>query len=479
MNSDIRTRASRGAGIALFVLAGIVVGAGGTWLALRATAPRSADPTPSANANASKPLYQCPMHPTITSDHPGECPICGMNMVKVTGAARDSAQVGKPLGHQILFYRSPMNPDQTSPTPRKDEMGMDFIPVYADEAAGGGPSVPGLATVTIDPARQQLIGLRTAAVTAGSVAGSWRTTGRVQVDPTRVRKTNVKVSGYIDRLYVDFVGRPVREGQPLFSLYSPELLAAENEYVLALQTRDALQQAGAADASGSTLVDASRRKLELWDVPKGEIERLEQTRQPSRTLTFVSPVSGVVTAKNVVQGASITAGDAPYEITDLGEVWVMADAYEGDLGRVRVGMPAVLTTQAYPDRTFRGTVSFVDPILDPASRTAKVHMHFPNPGSVLKPEMYGDVMLEGHDREGLRIPADAVVRAGTRDVVFVALGEGKFAPREVRLGTKTGNDVEILSGLKLGEQVVTRANFLIDSESQLRASLNALTEKHP
>ena len=465
--------------IALLLVVGIVIGAGGAWLALRAHAPNREQSTAVAKPAESKPLYQCPMHPTITSDHPGDCPICGMKLVEVKGAAKDSAEVGKPLGHQILFYRSPMNPDQTSPTPKKDEMGMDYIPVYADESAGGASPVSGLATVTIDPARQQLIGLRTAPVTAGPVAGSWRTTGRVQVDPRRVRKTNVKVSGYIDRLYVDFVGREVREGQPLFSLYSPELLAAENEYILALQTRDALKQAGSADPSGSALVDAARRKLELWDVPRGEIDRIVATRTPSRTLTFVSPVSGVVTAKNVVQGASVVAGDAPYEITDLGEVWVMADAYEGDLGRVRVGMPAILTVQTYPGRTFRGKVSFIDPILDPASRTAKVHMHFPNPGGVLKPEMYGDVVLEGREREGLRIPADAVVRAGTRDVVFVALGEGKFAPREVQLGTKSDSDVEVLKGLAAGEQVVTRANFLIDSESQLRASLAQLTGKQP
>jgi len=472
-----RQPAQRTAMLMLLVLGGVLLGVGGTWLAMHRHMSGGRNVT--ARADATKPLYQCPMHPTITSDHPGDCPICGMKLVEVKGAAKDSAQIGRPLGHQILFYRSPMNPDQTSPTPKKDEMGMDYIPVYADEAAGGSPKVTGLATVTIDPARQQLIGLRTATVTSGSVAGSWRTTGRVQVDPTRVRKTNIKVNGYIDRLYVDFVGRPVRRGQPLFSIYSPDLLAAENEYVLALQTRDALVRAGASDQNGAALVDAARRKLELWDVPRGEIGRLEKTRKPSRTLTFVSPVAGVVTAKTVVQGASIAAGDAPFEITDLGEVWVMADAYEGDLARVRVGMPAVLTLQAYPGRTFQGKVVFIDPILDPSSRTAKVHMHFSNPGAVLKPEMFGEVVLEGHERQGLRIPADAVVRAGTRDVVFVALGEGKFTPREVQLGDKSGSEVEVTSGLTAGEQVVTRANFLIDSESQLRASLAALTEKQP
>ena len=459
---------------AILVVASVMLGVGATWLAMRTKGGTPA----SVTAAEEKPLYQCPMHPTITSDHPGDCPICGMKLVEVKGAAKTAAAHGT-AERKLLFYRSPMNPDQTSPTPRKDEMGMDYLPVYQDEEQGGSTSVDGLATVTIDPARQQLIGLQIAPVTRGSVSGSWRTVGRVEVDPTQVRKTNIKVEGYIERLYVDFVGRPVRRGQPLFSLYSPSLLAAENEYVLALQTRDALTQAGSTDNSGTTLVAGSRRKLELWDVPSEELERLERERTPARAVTFLSPINGVVTAKNVVQGASVSAGDTPYELTDLSHVWVKADAYEGDLASVRVGMAAVLTLKAYPGRKFRGDVAFIDPLLDPATRTAKVHMHFHNPALELKPEMYGDVVLEGRDRQGLRVPSDAVIRAGTKDVVFIALGDGKFAPREVQLGARNGSEVEVKSGLEAGQRVVTRANFLVDSESQLRASLASLTEKKP
>ena len=287
------------------------------------------------------------------------------------------------------------------------------------------------------------------------------------------------MEGYVEKMFVDFVGMSVRRGQPLFSLYSPSLLAAQNEFVLALQTRDALAKAGSTDSSGEALVAGARRKLELWDVPPDEIRRLEQTRTPSRALTFFSPISGVVTAKNVVQGASINAGDSPFEITDLEQVWVMADAYEADLASVRVGMPATLTLKAYPGREFRGRVAFIDPLLDPEARTAKVHMHFPNPGMELKPEMYGDVVLQGRDREGLLVPSDAVIRSGTKDVVFIALGAGKFSPREVQLGSRSGSEVEVKSGLEEGQHVVTRANFLVDSESQLRASLAAMTEKKP
>jgi len=225
------------------------------------------------------------------------------------------------------------------------------------------------------------------------------------------------------------------------------------------------------------LVTAARRRLELWDVTANEIERLTTTREPSKNLTFVSPIAGVVTAKNVVQGARVSPGEAPYEITDLGEVWAMADAYESDLARLRPGMKATLTLAAYPGRGFPGRISFIDPLLDAKTRTLKVHLHFMNPKRELKPEMFGDVVLEGATREGLRIPADAVIRAGTTDVVFLASGAGKFEPRVVKLGDKSGDDVEVTSGLELGQEVVTRANFLIDSESQLRASLAAIGGK--
>ncbi|MCC6748180.1 MAG: efflux RND transporter periplasmic adaptor subunit [Deltaproteobacteria bacterium] len=453
------------------LLLGTLLGGSAVWLWMReGGAPRAPTAAPAA-----KPLYQCPMHPSITSDHPGDCPICGMKLVEVRHGPSAHDGATPPARRAIRFYRSPMDPRQTSPTPRKDEMGMDYLPVYADEAQGAGaPPVPGLAPVTIDPVRQQLLGLRTALVTRGSVAESWRTVGRVQIDPTRVRKTNVKVEGYIERLYVDFVGRRVRRGEPLFSIYSPSLLAAENEYLLALETQVALAKGGARTRDGDTLVASARRKLELWDVPPGELERLERTRTPLRVLTFLSPISGVVTAKNVVQGARVNPGDAPFEITDLGVVWLMADAYETDLSRVRVGMPATLTVQAYPGRTFKGKVAFIDPLLDPKTRTAKVHIHLSNATRTLAPEMFGEVVLEGTKREGLRIPADAVVRSGTQDVVFMALGDGKFEPRVVQLAAKRGDQIEVLKGLTEGEQIVSRANFLVDSESQLRSSLSAI-----
>ena len=374
------------------------------------------------------------MHPTITSDHPGTCPICGMKLVEVR--------------------RKPGPPGAESPS-----------------------SVTGLSTVTIDPARQQMIGLRTAPVVRGPVSDAWRTVGRVEVDPTRVRRVNVKIDGYVERTFVGFVGQKVRRGDPLFSFYSPSLFAAQSEYLLALSTRRQLAASPALAGNGDDLVKAARRRLELWDVPEKEIAHLEATGEPSKTLTLVSPISGVVTAKNIVDGARLNAGDTPYEITDLSMVWVMADAYETDLGRARVGAKATLTTKSLAGASFEGRVQFVDPVIDPKTRTTKVHLHFANKNGALKPDMYGEVAMEGKTTQGLQVPADSVLHAGTRDIVFVALGEGKFEPRTVKLGVQGAGTVQILDGLKDGEQVVSRANFLIDSESRLRASLSAIGVK--
>jgi len=419
-------------------------------------------------AAAKKPLYQCPMHPAITADHPGDCPICGMKLVEV--------KAGGAGERKISFYRSPMDPKQTSHSPQKDEMGMDYLPVYEDELKGGGSTVEGLATVQIDPARQQLIGLRTAPVTAGPVGGAWRTVGRVAVDETRVHHVNVKVEGFVERIYVDFVGKPVRRGEPLFAFYSPELLSLQNEYLLAVKMRKELAS-GSLAGSGEELVESARERLKLWDVPDRVLEELERTGKPQKALTMVSPMSGVVTKKDVVHGHKLSAGDMPYEITDLSEVWVLADVYESDLARTAIGMPATFTAQAIPGKEFKGRVAFIDPVLDPKTRTVKVRLAFGNPKGELKPEMFGEVFLRARAREGLRIPADAVIDSGTKKVVFVSLGEGKFQPREVELGAADGDQVELKSGLGAGDQVVVRANFLVDSESRLKASLSAIGGK--
>ena len=420
-HSTHRERARFGAGaLVLVLLVGAALGGGAAWFLRR---PPAAGHDHAAEA-AAPVRYTCPMHPTIVSDHPGDCPICGMALV------------------------------------RADEL-----------PPAGASSAEGLATVAIDPQRQQLIGLRTAEVTRGPVGASWRTVGRVAVDETRVHHVNIKVGGFVDTVFADYVGKPVKSGEPLFSIYSPDLLSVQQEYLLALRTRKALAGGGFSGAAGDDLVESARERLKLWDIPDSEIERLERTGKPTKTLTMNAPMSGVITKKDVVMGHRLNEGDMPFEITDLSRVWVLADAYEADLSRIRPGTRATLSLAALPDQVFSGKVIFVDPVIDPKTRTAKVRLEFPNPRGDLKPEMFGEVRLQAPAHEGLRIPADAVIDSGTRKVVFVALGDGKFQPREVILGATGGDLVEVLDGLSAGDRVVNRANFLVDSESRLRASL--------
>lgn len=390
------------------------------------------------------------------------------SMASSSEASAETATAEK-KPRKLLYYRNPMGQPDTSPVPKKDEMGMDYIPVYEDELEESGPT-EGLAVVKIDPDRQQLIGLKTVAATQGSVGSAWRTSGRVAVDETRIHHLNVKFSGFVETVHAGFIGRFVRRGDPLFSIYSPELLVAQQEFVLALSARGL--------PGNDDLIAASRRRLQLWDISAADIARLEKTRKAERVITIRAPATGVVVKKDVVPGMKIEAGAMPYEIVDLSSLWVLADVYETELAQVKVGMPATLTLKGAPGKAYEGQVAFVDPFLDPKSRTAKLRLSFANPDGSLKPEMFGEVVLKTPQRQGLRIPADAVIDSGTQSVVFVALGgkdKGKFEPRQVQRGATDGDQVEILGGLKEGEQVVTRANFLIDSESRLKASLQAMS----
>jgi Cu(I)/Ag(I) efflux system membrane fusion protein len=460
--------------LVLAMIAGAVVAGGGSWLLTS----RGGDAHDHGGGSAeAKEQWQCPMHPSIVQDHPGDCPICGMKLVKVAATGGGGAAAQPSAADQTEQWQCPMHPSIVQDHPGDCPIcGMKLVQMAG--SGGGdssGPAPEGLSTVTIDPARQQLIGLKVAHAEVGPVGGSWRTSGRVAVDETRVHHVNVKFSGFMEHVHGDFIGRSVKKGEPLFSIYSPELLATQQEYLLALDTRKRLAGAGGMGGDGDALVSAARRKLELWDVPRAEIERLERTGQPTRTITFYSPATGVLTKKDVVPGMRVNAGDMPFEIVDLSRVWVLADAYETDLRHVKVGMAATLSLKAFPNRTFAGRVAFIDPFLDPKTRTAKVRIEFPNPTGELRPEMFGEVVLQGKSREGVRIPADAIIHSGTRSVVFVALGGGKFQPREVTVGEGDTDFVEIVSGIERGDGVVTRANFLIDSESRLRASLAALS----
>ena len=345
----------------------------------------------------------------------------------------------------------------------------------AIEAAARGP-------VTIDAQRQQLIGVRTETVRTTAIAPEIHATGVVRYDETRLAEVNVKVDGYIRDLYVDYTGQPVARGQRLFTFFSPELVATQNEYLLALKTRDELiaglptqsqptPQAAEAREYAERLVAAARQRIAQWDLPEDQIRAIEQTRQPQAAVTFLSPAAGVVLEKQAVKGMHVAPGQTLYKIADLGVVWVEADVYEREISLIRVGMSAAVTLDAYPGETFTGRAIYIYPYVDEQSRTAKVRFQFPNARGRLKPGMFANVDLQAAARTGLTVPANAVLDSGSQQVVFVAQGEGRFVPRTVKSGARVDDRIEILDGLEEGEQVATSATFFLDSESQLRAGL--------
>jgi Cu(I)/Ag(I) efflux system membrane fusion protein len=316
----------------------------------------------------------------------------------------------------------------------------------------------GMAAVEVPPERRQLMGVRTEAIAVRDIARSARTVGIVAADERRVRRIQPKVSGWVEELFVNFTGEPVGRGQPILALYSPELLASQREYLIALE---------AEPAQRALLLDAARARLERFDVEAVHIEELERTRTPSRRIVLHSPIAGYVTVKPVLQGAYVTPEMELYTVADLGRVWIWADVTEEEIPFVSLGQRARIEVAAAPgERT--GVVSFLQPTLDAATRTLRVRFDLENPDGVLRPGMYATVHLERPLGEVLALPEEAVIDTGVRKVVFVEVAAGRFQPREVRLGRRGDADYEVLEGLAAGERVVVSAQFLLDSESRLR-----------
>ena len=329
--------------------------------------------------------------------------------------------------------------------------------------------------VTLDTRRQQLIGVRTTPVVRGSIAGDIRVVGTVQFDETRQAEINTRVDGWIRELFADYTGKPVRQGDPLFTLYSPELVTTQNELLLAL--RGHAKAAGAEVAQvreySERLLQAARARLARWDMSAEDIARLEQGGQVMETITVRSPVSGVVVDKQAIQGMRVMAGETLFRVADLSTVWVEANVPERDLGSVRIGQRATITLDAYASEPFTGRATYLHTAMDEATRTLKVRFQVANGRGRLRPGMYANVEIRGSAADGLTVPADAVLDSGTQQVVFVAQGDGLFTPRTVKTGRRTAQAVEVVAGLTEGEQVATGATFFLDSESQLRAGLRS------
>jgi RND family efflux transporter MFP subunit len=421
--------------------------------------------------------YHCPMHPTYTSDKPGDCPICGMKLVPIEGpgGAAPAASGGE---RKIAYYRSPMDPNVHSDKPAKDEMGMDFVAVYEDELQSSSSGVAGRVAVIISSERRQVLGVRSEPVRKIQLDHRIRTVGRVAVDERRLRHVHTKFDGYVEHLYVDYAGKLVRRGERLLSIYSPELVATQEEYLLAHRAQASLATSAVRSAAQGSidLHEAARRRLLLWDIRPADIDRLEKAGRVTRTLDVHADIGGYVVEKMAFQGMRVTPADNLYDIADLSHLWVLADVYEYNLPSLALGTEGHINVTSAGDKAWTGNVTYISPTVEEKTRTVKVRLEVDNASGELKPDMYADVFLHVNLGDGLVVPDGAVINAGDRRLVFLDRGEGRFEPREVRLGIKVnGGGVQVLSGLSEGDRVVTAANFLLDSESSLKAALSGMS----
>ena len=372
---------------------------------------------------------------------------------------------------KLLYYRNPMGLPDTSTVPKKDQMGMDYIAVYEgeDEAAPG----DGL---KISLERVQKLGVRTQPAELRALTRVVRASGRVEVDERLLATIAPKFEGYVERLHVNTTGEPVKAGQPLFEVYSPELVSAQREYAIATRGVKALKDANPESRAGmAQLAESSLTRLRNWDVSSEQIATLERTGEATRTVTFRSPATGIVMEKKAVSGMRFMPGEMLYQVADLSRVWVLADVNEQDINLVANGRKAQVRINAYPARSFEGVVTYVYPTLKTETRTVSVRLELANPGGLLKPGMYAQVELDSAaSAKVVAVPASAVIDSGVRRVVIVQVGEGRFDPREVETGARSDDWIEVRSGVKEGDAVVVAANFLIDAESNLRAALGGM-----
>ncbi|NMG00483.1 efflux RND transporter periplasmic adaptor subunit [Aromatoleum toluolicum] len=395
---------------------------------------------------------------TRNADHPAPAPAV---------SADATAPADKAGGKKILYYRNPMGLPDTSPEPKKDSMGMDYIPVYEGEDAGADDT----GAVTVSPSRLQTLGVRTAIAELRALDEPVRVVGRVAINERTTVDVAPRFEGWIERLHVSASGDPVRRGQALFSVYSPELVSAGSE----LQIAERLQRDAAADPaaaeSARRLADATRARVSNW-----QMKLPEGAKAGNGRLTFTSPANGIVLEKKAVAGMRFMPGEALYRIADMSSVWVLADVYERDLARVKPGQPATVTLDAFPGRSFPAKVAYLYPTLDAATRTVSIRLELANPEGLLRPGLFAHAeVATGKAAPVLTIPASAMIDSGERQVVLVAQDEGRFLPKAVKVGRRGSDHIEIIEGIAAGDRVVVSANFLIDAESNLRAALATFT----
>ena len=428
-------------------------------------------------------LWTCGMHPQVIQDEPGQCPICGMNLVPLDGTSEAEEH---DHAAETELWTCPMHPSILEPqpgqcpicgmelVPAKDEMGMDYVPVHAsevDEAAGEGTAV------RIDPAVVQNMNVRTERAERRDLRHSIRTVGYLDYDQERMVTVTTKYSGWVEKVYVNYIGERVRKGQPLFEVYSPELVQTAQELLSALRFAGDMRAAPEDSRQRAlSLVDSARVRLGYWDISPEQIARLEETGEVFRTLTVVAPSSGLVMKRMPgLEGMGVQPGMEIFHIADLSSLWLTVEIFEDQVAWVREGTPAEVELTYFPGETFRGIVRFLEPEFSEKTRTMRVKIEVKNPGGRLRTGMFATVVFEPVAVEGaIVVPSQAVLRTGRRNVVIVALGEGRFAPREVVIGHESEGFTQILDGVAEGEELVTSSQFLLDSESKLREAIQKM-----
>jgi membrane fusion protein, copper/silver efflux system len=412
-----------------------------------------------------------PMHPAYKSDKPGIAPDCGMTLQPVYA---DGGAAVAPAGanRKVLYYRDPKDPNYTAQQPGLNpDTGNQLDPVYADDL-----STMEVGTIQITPEKQQLIGVKYEQVEAGGGSRTIRAVGKVAIDETRIGHVHTKLEGWIDKVFVDFTGQLVEKGQPLLTIYSPDMLASQRELLLAAKAKTIMRDSALPSGfdQSESLLQATRRRLELWDLSEAQINQVLKTGEPIKNITLYSPMAGYVTDRKAFPQLKVMPDTDLYTIVDLSHVWIMADVFEYEASNIRLGQTARVSLQALPGRVFNARIDFLQPQVDPMTRTLKVRLNMDNPGVMLKPDMYADVEFIVNIPSKLTVPADAVLNTGEHKTVFVDRGNGYFEPKQVKTGEREGDRIQILSGLSVGERVVTSGNFLVDSESQMKAAASGM-----
>jgi len=413
-------------------------------------------------------LWTCGMHPDIISEEPGNCPICGMKLTPV----KDNNSKSNTGEKEILYWVAPMDPNEIYDSPGKSKMGMDLVPVYADEAGQAG-------VVTIDPSIQQNMNVKFTTIENRALDPTIKTNATFTVDERKEYQITSRVVGWIEKMSVNYTGQQVNKGEELLQIYSPELVSAQQEYLTALKYKEKVSNSSLA-SSGDELIDNTYRKLTLLNMSPKEIFALESSGEVKTTVPLYSPISGTVLMKNVVEGQKIKSGENLLHIANLSTLWLKADVYESDISHVKVGDNVIVNVDAYPGRPFNGKVSFIYPTIDPKSRTIQVRIDVQNPNKKLKPAMLAIVTINTGETKSLPvIPESAVIRSGEQNVAVQFLGEGKFKPVTIELGDYSNGYYQVLAGLSDGNKVVTSAQFLIDSESSLKSAMKNFSKAEP